>query len=745
MTTNPSSPLIPANGAGQGPEKQDRGPTLDPARVLRQYRLPLIVTAVMGFAIGVLLWWVLDMYAPQYTSIAYLMVNDPVDDPWQAGSESGAVDSTRMDVVQAFIENQIVQLSSVNLLQEAVEHPKVKQTPWYKARDTLQERLETMLEDLKMSRLSTSTMIEVSFRSDDQDDPPKILDTILQIFMNRYKRRNDLQDGQLRILFDEEERRLEEQVKEIRKTMEKFRMENDIETLEHDQSESTIEYENISSEVADMKIQLTQLRVYYQKLLEGEQENKMTPTPEMLSLVNADPNIARRKQTISSLRDSRAVLLERYGPNHLSVQRTEEQIHATMKEKDLEMERLLRESHSQSVESVRNMVESLTKQLDTLVAHQQEAQTRMQDLLSKLKEYDGMEEELQSIQEQLDRVRMSVSDEQIRRRRPDVHRIKWVQRATEAEQTFPDLPIMSIGVMLLSVGMVTGLVFLKERLDQRIKTPNDLTSVMGTDLLGVLPEADEDPSGPTQIEGIVHKDPTGLMAESFRQTRSNIISKMERRGYKTLLMCGVQANSGVSAVTQNLAMSAAYNNRRVVVLDANFRRPAQHELFGGEMVPGLVEVLEDSVTLDQAIFHYSKPDVDVIPTGASLEAAPELLEGPAFRNLLIELEKRYDAIFIDGPPAMLASDSNLIARQVDSIILVVRAMSEKRGMVERMLREIQAQRADFLGVILNSVRSSTGGYFRKNYQEFYRYRQANGRDPRNREGEKKEDKAMARS
>jgi len=201
-----------------------------------------------------------------------------------------------------------------------------------------------------------------------------------------------------------------------------------------------------------------------------------------------------------------------------------------------------------------------------------------------------------------------------------------------------------------------------------------------------------------------------------------MLAKTDRRGYKTVMLVCAQGGCGSSTVTTNLALSLAYNGRRVLVLDANFRRPSIHRLFSLPAAPGLIEVIRGTATIDQVIVRKDEPRFDVLPVGDAKEAPPEVMESPAFRQLLAQLESRYDIILIDAPPALLTSESQLLARHVDAVAVVVRAMKDRRGTVGRMLRQLEGQRADVLGVILNGVRSSVGGYFRKNYQDFYRYR-----------------------
>ena len=243
-------------------------------------------------------------------------------------------------------------------------------------------------------------------------------------------------------------------------------------------------------------------------------------------------------------------------------------------------------------------------------------------------------------------------------------------------------------------------------------------------MLGLIPDAKEDPSGKSSAELVVERSPTGLLSESYRQVRTAVLSKMDRRGYKTLVCVGAMPQSGTSTVVQNLATSLAFNGRSVLIIDANFRRPSQHRLMDVSNDLGLVDVLKDRQDFESVVHQHPDTSLSVLTTGQAVDAPPELLEGASFRGMLGQLEATYDLILIDAPPALLTSDSQLLSKHVDAIAAVVRAGSDKRGMLNRMLQQLDGQRADVLGVILSGVQSAAGGYFRKSYEEFYKYRQA---------------------
>ena len=755
MTANPVSPLAPANGSTTSPPVAGRRP-VEPMRVLRQYKWLLLASIPVGLIVGLALWLMLGKIVPDklapllpqryratlrktrvFTSESLLVVSEPLDNPWGPVTEQGEVGGrgSRMDMIEAYIENHIIALQSYDLLMNVIEHPDVKKTAWYQSMGTLEERLEKMLEDLRPIRMRDSTTIRVIFRAFEEAEPEIILDRVIREFMHQYETDTRRRGSDVRQIFDREQLEREDEINRRRRQMEQFRKSKEIETLETAKSEAAIEYEKVAEARALKQLEMDSYRAYYITLLQTQDENRVVPTAQDMATVKSTPTVAERVHKLASLGEYRQIMREKFGPNHRAVVAIDQQIRAAEQLRDQEMERQLRELQSVRLEMTRKSIEASGKQLEALMVQKDLAQARMRDLLDRVKEYEGMEKELAHVEERRDRVAEVLDGERMLTRRPDVLRIGVKQMATAPEMTFPDIYIMTFGMTLLSLGLVTGVVFLKESLDQRIKTPSDLSSLPAAELLGIIPDAEQDPSGPIRAECVVRQDPTGLMAEAFRQIRTAVMGRMDRRGYKTLLLCGVQARCGVSAVTNNLALSLAYNNRKVIVVDANFRRPAHHELFGVELVPGLVEVLQGQVTLDKAIFHHAKPDLDVLPTGAASSSPPELLEGSAFRSLLIELEKKYDLILLDGPPALVTSDSIVLAKQVDAMVVVVRAMNEKRGMVMRMLGAMQDQRADLMGVILNCVRSSAGGYMRKNYREFYRYRQP-AVQPRRRQAER---------
>src|SRR5690606_34408184 len=119
----------------------------------------------------------------------------------------------------------------------------------------------------------------------------------------------------------------------------------------------------------------------------------------------------------------------------------------------------------------------------------------------------------------------------------------------------------------------------------------DINLIPRLRLLGIVPDAGEDPSRPREVATAFRDTPTGVVTESFRQLRAPLIRTMDGHDHKSLLVMGPMPGSGATAVACNLAMACAAAQERVLLVDANFRRPSMHKIFGTPDAPGLADVL----------------------------------------------------------------------------------------------------------------------------------------------------------
>lgn len=731
MTANPLSP-IPPLGSTTGmvpPPGSGRFRPVDPLRLLRQNMWLLALLVVVGIVLGVGVYFVLARYSPKYTSQAQLRVSPKNPNLW--GGLGSEVSQIHMDAIAAQIKNQIVRLKSEETLKTALAQPIVQNTTWYKSfKDDQAAAIRSLQQSaLDASIVTGSTLMEVSATTGVAEDAPRILNAVIDTYLRKLQTESTAESIGYRKAYRDELDRAEQEINRLQDDIRQFLSEQDLGSLEARSSAANIDYQRLAQQRVDLALVLDSAIEAAEGLKRAQQTPDMPASADIRFQIETMPAIEGQNIKLRSLREERERLLARFGPSHFMITDLDRQIAAVEAEKEREVQRFLTERQAAQIDEANKTVEALKGQLASLEPKLRDASNRMNDFNERLNRYRQLEDMLESAQDDRDRAKTALANIRLETTLPDAVQVRLDVPPTTPRRTSPKVLAVVPGTMVLVVGLGAGLLLLRELLDQGIKSPSDVKLLENAHLLGVVLDSQEDPSGAHDFEGVVRKDPTGLMAEAFRQVRTAILAKMDRRGYRTLVLGSSQAGCGVSTIVQNLASSLAFNGRKVLIIDANFRRPAQHRLHGIPNEQGLMEVLRGEATVDDVIVPVEDADVAVLPAGHGGDQGPELLEASIFRAMLGKLETQYDMILIDAPPALLTSDTQLLAKHVDALVMVVHAGTDKRGMVNRMLRQLDGHRADVLGLILNGTRASAGGYFRKSYEEFYRYRQNGASSP----------------
>jgi polysaccharide biosynthesis transport protein len=174
-------------------------------------------------------------------------------------------------------------------------------------------------------------------------------------------------------------------------------------------------------------------------------------------------------------------------------------------------------------------------------------------------------------------------------------------------------------------------------------------------------------------------------------------------------------------VAANLAAGLALNGRRILLVDANFRRPELHKTFAVSNERGLGNVLSADCGFDAAVQKTTVPNLDVVTSGAKPANATELLEGSALNDLIDRALEEYDHVIFDSGPMLVVSETVALAPRVDGVVTVVRARTNSRGLLQRMRDQLRQLKAEHLGVVLNAVRAQAGGYYNRNIKTYYAY------------------------
>jgi capsular exopolysaccharide synthesis family protein len=296
---------------------------------------------------------------------------------------------------------------------------------------------------------------------------------------------------------------------------------------------------------------------------------------------------------------------------------------------------------------------------------------------------------------------------------------------------------LALGVML-GLGLGIGLAFFQEYMDNTLKTPDEVETLLRLPSLGVVPTFVLDGVGKGDKRQMIsvasqaqqplapHIQTDSAALEAFRSLRTSILLSANPVP-KTLLITSALPEEGKTSTTVNLGATLASLGNKVVIVDCDMRRPACHRSTGVENKPGFVQCLTGHVELPDAILEVpGVPNLSVIPCGPIPPNPAEVLSSPLTGELLRRLRAQFEYVIVDSPPLLSVADSRILATLTDAVVLVVRAYATPHDVVRRARSLLYGAGARLLGITLNRVDVRKGGY---GYGYYYRYGYGYGYGP----------------
>ena len=290
--------------------------------------------------------------------------------------------------------------------------------------------------------------------------------------------------------------------------------------------------------------------------------------------------------------------------------------------------------------------------------------------------------------------------------------IDQVEAATAPE--FPIRPQPFNSAMLAGVVglmLAAGIVFLIEYLDDTLKVPEDVDRILGLPLIGYIAEMQA--NGKDDAEVYVSRQPRSPVSEAFRSLRTNLEFAAVDKPLRTILVTGSEAGDGKTTVATNLAAIFAQGGKRVLLLDADLRRPRVHRFLGIPNRVGLTDLFREGLSVDSVIHPWADANsktMFVITTGSLPPNPAELLGSHKMDAILAEIASRVDVVIIDSPPS-LVSDAQVLAAKVDCVLLVVQPGKTHAGAARATREQLERAGARVVGAVFNRIPRSHGYYY----------------------------------
>ncbi len=283
---------------------------------------------------------------------------------------------------------------------------------------------------------------------------------------------------------------------------------------------------------------------------------------------------------------------------------------------------------------------------------------------------------------------------------------------------FPQIPVRPIsprsnlilaGACLFGLSLGIALALTADALDSRVSTIESLSEHCNARILGTIPFIEKRRSVAIGKLGLLCQSaPGSLEAEAYKALRTNLeLARRDRRSLSVLVSSPTPA-SGKSTTSSNLAISLAQAGRRVLLVDADLRKPSLNSFFEQPNDQGLAQILRDGVTLGQVVRGTQMANLDLITTGPIPGQPSELLMSPRLREFLDETRRDYDIVIVDSPPLLPVTDAQLLGARVDASVLVFSMQTVRRMEIKRSLELLQAGGAELFGVVVNAVNRKQG-------------------------------------
>ena len=432
--------------------------------------------------------------------------------------------------------------------------------------------------------------------------------------------------------------------------------------------------------------------------------------PDAIPVIANNGNVQNAKAKLGELQRQRVTLLERYQEKHPQVINVNAQLQDAQKQLDIAI--------AGAVQSVRNEYETALIEEQTFAKNLEGAKGEATDLNRKGIGYGVMEREAKSNRE----VYQSLLTREKELRVSANSRTNNVRVVDRAE--IPRSPITPGGRRTWLMSAVIGLVLAiavalgLDYMNDTIKTPEDITRRLKLPFLGLVPAVRGD-KHPLLASSHVPHD----FGESFRSLRTSLLSKYPDEGTKIIIVTSAQPLEGKTTTAANIAMALAYGGSRVLLVDADMRRPGLHRPLRLTNERGLSQVLTGQARVRDVIQRTVDPNLLAITAGRTPPNPSELLSSERMKTLLTNLAHGpFNWIIIDTPPVLAVTDAVILAPMVTGVTFVIGAEMTRRRLAERAIETVMQSRPRSAAVVLNKVNFAKNKYY---YSRYYGHQYKN--------------------
>ena len=427
-------------------------------------------------------------------------------------------------------------------------------------------------------------------------------------------------------------------------------------------------------------------------------------SPDAIPGILQNSYIQTMKSQVSELERRKALLSERYGDKHPEILT----INATIDDAN----RQLRLEMAKAVDSIRHDYESAMLEERTLATALEEQKDIATDLDRKSVAYTVLQRDAESNRELYQTLLRREKELQVLANSRG-NNVRIVERAGVPAVPFsPNMRRSALLAGMVGLLLALGIAFGLDHINDTIRTPDDVTRRLGLSFLGLIPAVRGYQDRPV-LSG------SSDFSEAIRALRTSLALTHSSNGSAVVLVTSAQPLEGKTTTACNVAMALAYGGARVLLIDADLRRPGVHTGLGLENTRGLAELLSNQAPITETVQRLAEPNLWVMTAGQTPSNPSELLASGRMDSLMRQVQTGpFDWVVIDTPPVLAVTDASIVARWASGVAFVVGSEMTRGRLAERAIEMLSAARPSFIGAVLNRVDVKRSRYY---YSQQYGY------------------------
>ncbi|MBZ5705055.1 MAG: polysaccharide biosynthesis tyrosine autokinase [Acidobacteriia bacterium] len=583
------------------------------------------------------------------------------------------------------------------------------------------EVLDGFKGNLRVALRLNTRIIEIHYRSPDKNLAARVVNTLIstyieQNFKTRFESTMQTSDWLQKQLAD-----LQIKVETSQEKLVKYQKEHEILGIDEKQNIITAKLDELNKELTAAESDRMEKESAYRLVQSGDADTSAAAAAAGADAASGTPGssgsplLDKLREQQADLKIQVAELSTQFGPSYPKVAQLNNQLKEVDAQIQIEMKKVVsrvRGNYLASLQRENMLSGALEKQkqdANQLNESAIEYSLLKRDLETNRTLYEGLLEKLKEAG-----VTAGLRSNNIRP----------VDRArVPTEPSEPNVPRNLAFALALGLSTGIGLAFLLEGIDNTVRTPEQAQVISALPSLGMIPLGSKATEASSRqrlavasskeaVELVTQSRPQSQMAESYRALRTSLLLTSLGAPPKVILITSALPQEGKTTTSINTAIVLAQKGTRVLLIDADLRRPSIHKTLGMGPRTGLSNVLTGSATIQQATVRSPiLPSLFVLPAGTPPPNPAELLASANMKDVLAELRGEYDHIVVDTPPTLSVTDAVVMSTRADAVVLVIRSGQTTKQALRRARDLLMQVNARVCGVLLNAVDLNSPEYY----------------------------------